>query len=48
MAVDTVYSQEKIDEAARKAGTMFYSAGTYGFYGYVFSDLGSSHEYVYT
>ncbi|WWC96437.1 hypothetical protein V866_003305 [Kwoniella sp. B9012] len=38
---------EIIDEASRKAGTMFYAAGTYGFYGYVFADLGESYEYVY-
>ncbi|KAK8858899.1 hypothetical protein IAR55_003130 [Kwoniella newhampshirensis] len=37
---------ETIDSAARKAGTMFYGAGTYGFYGYVFADLGESYEYV--
>ncbi|OCF37345.1 SUMO activating enzyme [Kwoniella heveanensis BCC8398] len=39
---------ESIDSAARKAGSMFYAAGTYGFYGYVFADLGESYEYVYT
>lgn len=37
-----------IDHAARKAGVMFYGAGTYGFYGYVFVDLGQAFEYVYT
>ncbi|WVQ96610.1 hypothetical protein IAU59_003715 [Kwoniella sp. CBS 9459] len=38
---------ETIDSAARKAGSMFYAAGTYGFFGYVFADLGESYEYVY-
>ncbi|GFZ50515.1 hypothetical protein JCM24511_08272 [Saitozyma sp. JCM 24511] len=37
---------EAIDGAARKAGAMFYGAGTYGFYGYVFADLGPSFELV--
>ena len=27
---------------------MFYAAGTYGFYGYVFADLGQSYDYLYT
>ncbi len=40
--------QEVIDAAARKAGVVFYAAGTYGFYGYVFADLGEEYEYVYT
>ncbi|WVW85076.1 hypothetical protein I302_107112 [Kwoniella bestiolae CBS 10118] len=48
VACDLPKSQlEVIDEASRKAGTMFYAAGTYGFYGYVFADLGESYEYVY-
>ncbi|ORX37063.1 hypothetical protein BD324DRAFT_624649 [Kockovaella imperatae] len=37
-----------IDGAARKAGSMFYGAGSYGFYGYVFADLGADYEYVYS
>ncbi|RSH90782.1 hypothetical protein EHS25_009957 [Saitozyma podzolica] len=37
---------EVIDGAARKAGAMFYGAGTYGFHGYVFADLGPSFELV--
>ncbi|WWC71092.1 uncharacterized protein I206_105045 [Kwoniella pini CBS 10737] len=48
VACDLPKSQlEAIDEAARKAGSMFYAAGTYGFYGYVFADLGESYEHVY-
>ncbi|WWD18792.1 hypothetical protein CI109_103247 [Kwoniella shandongensis] len=47
VALDLSRSQnEIIDSAARTAGTMFYSAGAYGFYGYVFADLGESYEYV--
>lgn len=38
--------QEAIDAGARKAGSMFYGAGTYGFYGYVFADLGKEYEFV--
>jgi ubiquitin-like 1-activating enzyme E1 A len=38
--------QMKHDGAARKAGAMFYGAGTYGFHGYVFADLGPSFELV--
>ncbi|WRT68143.1 uncharacterized protein IL334_005118 [Kwoniella shivajii] len=48
VACDLPRSQlEIIDEASRKAGSMFYGAGTYGFFGYVFADLGESYEYVY-
>ncbi|WWC62948.1 uncharacterized protein I303_105546 [Kwoniella dejecticola CBS 10117] len=48
VACDLPKSQlETIDEASRKAGSMFYAAGTYGFHGYVFADLGESYEYVY-
>ncbi|WWC88317.1 uncharacterized protein L201_003225 [Kwoniella dendrophila CBS 6074] len=48
VACDLPKSQlEIIDSASRKAGTMFYGAVTYGFYGYVFADLGESYEYVY-
>ncbi|CAD6591847.1 MAG: hypothetical protein TREMPRED_000227, partial [Tremellales sp. Tagirdzhanova-0007] len=39
---------EAIDGAARRAGVKFYGAGTYGFYGYVFADLGEGYEYVHT
>lgn len=39
--------QEAIDAAARAAGTMFYASSTYGFYGYVFADLGETYDYVY-
>ncbi|EIW67621.1 hypothetical protein TREMEDRAFT_45154 [Tremella mesenterica DSM 1558] len=38
----------RIDAAARNAGVMFYAAGSFGFYGYVFADLGDSYEYVFT
>ncbi|KAL7420465.1 E1 ubiquitin-activating protein aos1 [Cryptotrichosporon argae] len=37
---------ESIDSAARQAGALFYGAGTYGFYGYVYADLGEAYEYV--
>ncbi|ODN93482.1 SUMO activating enzyme [Cryptococcus wingfieldii CBS 7118] len=37
---------ELINAAARKAGSLFYAAGTYGFFGYAFADLGDSYEYV--
>ncbi|WVR06645.1 hypothetical protein IAU60_003677 [Kwoniella sp. DSM 27419] len=48
VACDLPRSQlETIDAATRQAGTLFYAAGTYGFYGYVFADLGDSYEYVY-
>ena len=40
--------KERIDEASRKAGVMFYAAGTYGFYGYIFADLGEEYTYVHT
>lgn len=39
--------QEMIDSAAHTAGSMFYGAGTYGFYGYVFADLGPAHEFTF-
>lgn len=39
---------EAIDSAARAAGSMFYGAGTYGFFGWVFADLGASYDYVVT
>ncbi|WVQ84401.1 hypothetical protein IAT38_006553 [Cryptococcus sp. DSM 104549] len=39
---------EVINDAARKAGALFYAAGTYGFDGYVFSDLGETYDYVQT
>nr|WRH23631.1 ThiF family [Naematelia aurantialba] len=49
VACDMARSQsETIDQATRKAGTMFYSAGTYGFYGYVFADLGEEYQYLLT
>ena len=37
---------ERINAACRAAGTLFYSAGSYGYIGYIFADLGSSFEYV--
>lgn len=40
-------AQETIDLAARAAGAMFYASTTYGFFGYVFADLGEEYEYVY-
>ncbi|AFR98580.2 SUMO activating enzyme [Cryptococcus neoformans C23] len=42
----SVKENERIDAAARKASSLFYAAGTYGFTGYVFADLGESYEYV--
>lgn len=39
--------KETIDAAARAAGSKFYGAGTYGFLGYVFADLGAQYDYVY-
>ena len=40
--------QEAIDSAARGLNVKYYGAGTYGFYGYVFADLGEGYEYVHT
>lgn len=40
--------QVAIDGATRKAGSMFYGTGTYGFYGYVFADLGENFDCVVT
>lgn len=37
---------ERINAAARKAGAGFYAAGSYGFFGYTFADLGDNFEYV--
>lgn len=37
---------EAINDAVRKAGSMFFSAGSYGFYGYIFADLGPDYENV--
>ncbi|KAK4684087.1 ubiquitin-like 1-activating enzyme E1 A, partial [Tremellales sp. Uapishka_1] len=37
-----------VDRAARKADVMMYAAGSYGFYGYVFADLGADYEFVFT
>lgn len=37
---------EIINEATREVGCGFYAAGTYGFYGYVFSDLGKDFNFV--
>nr|ODN89338.1 SUMO activating enzyme [Cryptococcus depauperatus CBS 7855] len=42
----SVKENEKINNAARKAGSLFYAASSFGFYGYVFADLGESFEYV--
>ena len=35
-----------INAACRLAGTPFYAAGTHGFYGFIFADLGPEHFYV--
>jgi hypothetical protein len=43
---DRADTKESIDNAARSAGAMFYGAGTYGYYGYVFADLGPAYEYM--
>ncbi|TXT15546.1 hypothetical protein VHUM_00049 [Vanrija humicola] len=49
VACDLSFTQmETIDAGARKAGSMFYGAGTYGFYGYVFADLGQDYDYIFT
>ncbi|ORY31798.1 hypothetical protein BCR39DRAFT_80560 [Naematelia encephala] len=49
IACDMLTTQtEVIDKATRKAGVMFYAAGTYGFYGYVFADLGEEYQYLLT
>ncbi|CAK9785609.1 hypothetical protein CC85DRAFT_284417 [Cutaneotrichosporon oleaginosum] len=49
VACDLSYAQmEAIDAAAHAAHTKFYGAGTYGFYGYVFADLGTHHSFTYT
>ncbi|WVN90778.1 uncharacterized protein L203_106021 [Cryptococcus depauperatus CBS 7841] len=42
----SVKENEKINNAARKAGSLFYAASSFGFYGFVFADLGESFEYV--
>lgn len=39
--------QEAIDAAANAAGSKFYGAGTYGFYGFVFADLGPRHSFTF-
>ena len=39
-------TQVDVDEAAREAGSMFYGAGTYGFFGYAFADLGKDYQFV--
>lgn len=46
--MQVVDEQESIDAAARIAGSKFYGAGSYGFYGYVFADLGSQYDFVMT
>ena len=35
-----------INAACRLAGTPFYAAGTHGFYGFIFADLGQEHFYA--
>ena len=37
---------ERINSACRATRTSFYGAGSYGYIGYIFADLGSSFEYV--
>lgn len=37
---------EAINAAVRDAGSMFFAAGSYGFYGYIFADLGPAYENV--
>lgn len=37
-----------MDAASRAAGTKFYGAGTYGYFGYVFADLGVEYDYIMT
>ncbi|KAL1413668.1 E1 ubiquitin-activating protein aos1 [Vanrija albida] len=49
VACDLSFKQmEAIDAGARKAGSRFFGAGTYGFYGYVFADLGEQYDFVFT
>ncbi|GMK59188.1 hypothetical protein CspeluHIS016_0702030 [Cutaneotrichosporon spelunceum] len=49
VACDLSYPQmEAIDSAAHVAGTKFYGAGTYGFYGFAFADLGTHHSFTHT
>ncbi|KAG7530359.1 hypothetical protein FFLO_05075 [Filobasidium floriforme] len=36
----------KLNEACRRTGKLFYGAGSYGFIGYIFADLGQSYEWV--
>jgi len=38
--------QIKLNEACRRTGKLFYGAGSYGFIGYIFADLGESYEWV--
>ncbi|EJT52977.1 SUMO activating enzyme [Trichosporon asahii var. asahii CBS 2479] len=37
---------EAINAAVRDADSMFFAAGSYGFYGYIFADLGAKYENV--
>jgi ubiquitin-like 1-activating enzyme E1 A len=39
--------QESINAATREANVGLYAAGSYGYYGYVFADLGQ-HDFVVT
>jgi hypothetical protein len=41
-------TQESVDAAARQARSMFFGAGAYGFYGFIFADHGENYDYIVT